>query len=83
MNSWRRSEDFGVNTYEGPPFKFKHASKAHSNFANCVRFSPDGERIVSVGSDSKARIPVSSTFLSGLVWGSPAASRSLPAPAHL
>lgn len=44
-----------MNTYEGPPFKIKHASKAHSNFANCVRFSPDGERFVSVGSDSKAR----------------------------
>lgn len=42
-----------MNLYEGPPFKFKHSNKVHSNFVNCVRFAPDGETFVSVGSDSK------------------------------
>ncbi|CAN6892377.1 unnamed protein product, partial [Brassica oleracea] len=35
-------EDFLVNFYEGPPFKFKLSSREHSNFVNCVRYSPDG-----------------------------------------
>ncbi|PQQ15511.1 actin-interacting protein 1-2 [Prunus yedoensis var. nudiflora] len=37
-------EDFLVNFYEGPPFKFKLSHRDHSNFVNCVRFSPDGNR---------------------------------------
>lgn len=46
------SEDFNVCVYEGPPFKFKqNNSNIHSNFVNCVRYSPDGEKAVSVGSD--------------------------------
>ena len=47
------SEDFLVNFYEGPPFKFTHSNRGHTRFANCVRFSPDGNRFVSVGSDIK------------------------------
>ncbi|KAK3253192.1 hypothetical protein CYMTET_37542 [Cymbomonas tetramitiformis] len=47
------SEDFKVNFYEGPPFKFKSSNSSHSNYANCVRFSPNGERFMSVGSDKK------------------------------
>lgn len=46
------SEDFNVCVYEGPPFKFKqNNNNLHSNFVNCVRYSPDGEKAVSVGSD--------------------------------
>ena len=37
----------------GPPFKFDHSNGEHKNFANCVRFSPDGTTAVSVGSDKK------------------------------
>ncbi|XP_073000354.1 actin-interacting protein 1-2-like [Typha latifolia] len=46
-------EDFLVNFYEGPPFKFKLSHRDHSNFANCVRFSPDGHKFISVSSDRK------------------------------
>ncbi|KDO24555.1 hypothetical protein SPRG_10370 [Saprolegnia parasitica CBS 223.65] len=45
------SEDFNVCAFEGPPFKFKHSMQSHTNFANCVRYSPDGNYAVSVGSD--------------------------------
>ncbi|KAM7523704.1 hypothetical protein LguiA_013606 [Lonicera macranthoides] len=46
-------EDFLVNFYEGPPFKFKLSQRTHSNFVNCVRFSPDGNKFISVSSDKK------------------------------
>jgi WD40 repeat protein len=36
------AEDFKVNVYEGPPFKFKQSSKQHTNYVNCVRYAPDG-----------------------------------------
>jgi WD40 repeat protein len=55
------SEDFTVNYYEGPPFKFKESGKLHENYANCVRFSPDGARYVSVGSDRKVVLYDSAT----------------------
>lgn len=46
------SEDFNVCFYEGPPFKFKQNNSGnHNNYVNCVRFSPDGSKAVSVGSD--------------------------------
>ena len=45
------SEDFAVSFYEGPPFKFVNTPHRHGNFANCVRFSPDGVKFASVGSD--------------------------------
>lgn len=44
-------EDFLVNFYEGPPFKFKLSHRDHSNFVNCLRFSPDGSKFISVSSD--------------------------------
>lgn len=44
-------EDFLVNFYEGPPFRFKASNRGHSNFVNCIRFSPDGSKFLSVGSD--------------------------------
>ncbi len=46
-------EDNLVNIHEGPPFKFAGSNKEHTRFVNCVRFAPNGERYVSVGSDSK------------------------------
>nr|GLL35336.1 actin-interacting protein 1-2-like [Ipomoea trifida]GMD32529.1 actin-interacting protein 1-2 [Ipomoea batatas]GMD33937.1 actin-interacting protein 1-2 [Ipomoea batatas]GMD37440.1 actin-interacting protein 1-2 [Ipomoea batatas] len=46
-------EDFLVNFYEGPPFKFKQSLRHHSNFVNCLRFSPDGNKFISVSSDKK------------------------------
>ncbi|KAF3793675.1 stress protein [Nymphaea thermarum] len=46
-------EDYLVNFYEGPPFKFKLSQREHSNFANCIRFSPDGSKFISVSSDKK------------------------------
>lgn len=49
-------EDFLVNFYEGPPFKFKLSQRGHSNFVNCVRFSPDGSKFISVSSDKKGII---------------------------
>ncbi|KAK9223099.1 hypothetical protein WN944_011541 [Citrus x changshan-huyou] len=49
-------EDFLVNFYEGPPFKFKLSHREHSNFVNCIRFSPDGSKLISVSSDRKGLI---------------------------
>jgi WD40 repeat protein len=45
------SEDLAVNYFEGPPFKFKKAFKEHQRFVNAVRFSPNGEKWISVSSD--------------------------------
>ncbi|KAI4313809.1 hypothetical protein L6164_026759 [Bauhinia variegata] len=49
-------EDFVVNFYDGPPFKFNMCIREHSNFVNCVRFSPDGSKFITVGSDRKGVI---------------------------
>ncbi|KAG6542384.1 hypothetical protein Mapa_016213 [Marchantia paleacea] len=49
-------EDFLVNYYEGPPFRFKTSHREHSNFVNCVRYSPDGNKFITVGSDKKGII---------------------------
>jgi len=45
------SEDFLSCWFEGPPFKFKKSMKDHTRFVNCVRFSPNGEKLVTVSSD--------------------------------
>lgn len=45
------SEDSDVGFYEGPPFKYHHANKSHTNFVNCVKYSPNGEHFVSGGAD--------------------------------
>merc|ERR1712137_884870 len=44
-------EDFRVNWYEGPPFKFKKHMSTHTRFVNCVRWAPNGSLLVSAGSD--------------------------------
>eukprot|EP00271_Cylindrocystis_brebissonii_P000679 TRINITY_DN1085_c0_g1_i3.p1 TRINITY_DN1085_c0_g1~~TRINITY_DN1085_c0_g1_i3.p1 ORF type:complete len:669 (+),score=90.06 TRINITY_DN1085_c0_g1_i3:60-2066(+) len=43
-------EDRLVNFYEGPPFRLSLSHSDHTNFVNCVRFSPDGSAFVTVGS---------------------------------
>ncbi|XXQ38900.1 WD domain, G-beta repeat [Plasmodiophora brassicae] len=45
------SEDRQVNFYQGPPFRFDKMFDRHTRFPNQVRFSPDGNHLVSVGSD--------------------------------
>ncbi|BAT72651.1 hypothetical protein LR48_Vigan05g100600 [Vigna angularis] len=49
-------EDFLVNFYEGPPFRFKLSHRDHSNFVNCVRYSPDGSKFITVSSDKSGFI---------------------------
>lgn len=51
----RHIQFFLANT--GPPFKLDHSNNTvHTNFVNCVRYAPDGSRIVSVGSDKKIQV---------------------------
>lgn len=45
------AEDNLACWFEGPPFKFKKSIKDHTRFVNCVRFSPDGNKLVTVSSD--------------------------------
>jgi WD40 repeat protein len=47
------AEDNQVNWFEGPPFKFNKGHKDHTRFVNSVRFSPDGNKVVSVSLDKK------------------------------
>ncbi|KAJ7520469.1 hypothetical protein O6H91_19G007100 [Diphasiastrum complanatum] len=49
-------EDYLVNFYEGPPFRFSTSHREHTNFVNCVRFSSDGSKFITVGSDKKGVI---------------------------
>ncbi|KAF3856033.1 hypothetical protein F7725_016756 [Dissostichus mawsoni] len=47
------SDDTCGSFFEGPPFKFKFTMREHSQFVNCVRFSPDGNRFVTAGADGQ------------------------------
>ncbi|KAM7401758.1 hypothetical protein PAMP_017046 [Pampus punctatissimus] len=47
------SDDTCGSFYEGPPFKFKFTLRDHSQFVNCVRFSPDGSRFATAGADGQ------------------------------
>ncbi|XP_070758346.1 WD repeat-containing protein 1 [Enoplosus armatus] len=47
------SDDTSVTFFEGPPFKFKFTLHEHSQFVNCVRFSPDGSRFVTASADGQ------------------------------
>jgi WD repeat-containing protein 1 (actin-interacting protein 1) len=51
-------EDFQTIRHKGPPFKFeKSDKKSHKgSYINCIRFSPDGSKYCSVGSDKKVVI---------------------------
>ncbi|KAK3758037.1 hypothetical protein RRG08_006616 [Elysia crispata] len=53
MRAVTGSEDFSTVFFEGPPFKFKCTKTDHTNFVNCVRYSPDGSSFISGGSDGK------------------------------
>lgn len=46
-------EDMRTLFYAGPPFKLDHSNSPHTNFVNCVRYTADGTKVVSVGSDKK------------------------------
>jgi len=39
--------------FEGPPFRYKNSFHDHERFVNVVRFSPDGERLLTGGADGK------------------------------
>lgn len=47
------SDDTCASFFEGPPFKFKFTLRDHSQFVNCIRFSPDGSRFVTAGADGQ------------------------------
>ncbi|XP_062838145.1 WD repeat-containing protein 1 isoform X1 [Anolis carolinensis] len=47
------SDDNSSAFSEGPPFKFKFTMRNHSRFVNCVRFSPDGNRLATAGADGQ------------------------------
>lgn len=49
-------EDFLLNVFNGPPFRLSKSHQHHTNYVNCVRFSPDGQHILSVSSDKKMLI---------------------------
>ncbi|XP_026024377.1 WD repeat-containing protein 1 [Astatotilapia calliptera] len=50
------SDDTCASFFEGPPFKFKFTLRDHSQFVNCIRFSPDGSRFVTAGADGQILI---------------------------
>jgi WD40 repeat protein len=50
------SEDSKTIYYAGPPFKLDHSNAVHTNFVNCVRYSNNGENLISVGSDKKIQL---------------------------
>lgn len=51
------SEDHRTIFYQGPPFKMDHSNNSqHTNFVNCVRFSPDGSKIATCSSDKKVGV---------------------------
>ncbi|KAF7248304.1 WD repeat-containing protein 1, partial [Varanus komodoensis] len=47
------SDDNCSAFFEGPPFKFKFTKNDHSRFVNCVRFSPDGNRLATASADGQ------------------------------
>lgn len=49
-------EDFSAALYSGPPFRFACSLTEHTNFVNCIRYSPSGDVFVSVSSDRQAII---------------------------
>ena len=50
------SEDFQTAIYNGPPFKLGQLNQPHTNFVNCVRYSPNGQYTISVSSDKKVQL---------------------------
>jgi len=50
------SEDTRTLFFTGPPFKMDHSNATHTNYVNCVRYSPSGAIVASVGSDKKIQL---------------------------
>ena len=50
------SEDMKTILHTGPPFKLECSNASHTNFVNCIRYTPDGSKAVSVGSDKKIQV---------------------------
>ncbi|XP_048241115.1 actin-interacting protein 1-like [Haliotis rufescens] len=50
------SEDQTVVFLEGPPFKYTKTIGVHTNFVNCVRFSPTGDVFITGGADARAYV---------------------------
>ncbi|KAM3621377.1 uncharacterized protein V6R79_010460 [Siganus canaliculatus] len=50
------SDDTTAAFFAGPPFKFVVTKHDHSQFVNCVRFSPDGSRLVTASADGQILI---------------------------
>eukprot|EP01135_Chromosphaera_perkinsii_P000674 Nk52_evm2s148 gene=Nk52_evmTU2s148 len=46
-------EDKIAAFFHGPPFKFQFSLKEHTRFVNCCRFSKDGSKFATCGSDYK------------------------------
>lgn len=62
------SEDHRTIFYQGPPFKMDHSNNTqHTNFVNCVRFSPDGSKIATCSSDRKVGYLLKSVCTKGVV----------------
>ena len=47
------SEDARTVFYTGPPFVLDHSNTEHSNWVNAVRYTPDGNTIITASSDKK------------------------------
>ncbi|KAF9788338.1 WD40 repeat-like protein [Thelephora terrestris] len=47
------SDDATIGFHHGVPFKYASAIKTHTKFVQDVRFSPSGDHLASVGSDTK------------------------------
>lgn len=45
------ADDFSVFLFDGKPLRFKRDLNAHSSFVHQIKFSPSGNRAVSVGAD--------------------------------
>ncbi|GBG28265.1 WD repeat-containing protein 1 [Hondaea fermentalgiana] len=50
------SEDMKVRLHEGPPYKFSGSFEEHTNFVQCVRYSPDGRFLATASNDKSIYI---------------------------
>lgn len=66
------SEDQSLCFYQGPPFKLSMTIEDHKNFVNAVKYSPDGSKFVSGGSDGRSFVYDGKTGEKMLELGSPA-----------
>jgi WD repeat-containing protein 1 (actin-interacting protein 1) len=52
-NHMKGGEDAKTCFYAGPPFKIDHSNSDHNKEVWCARFSPDGNKLASVGADRR------------------------------